>query len=329
MSTLLFRGIAKKTKSLIWFFAIGLTTLPVWADSKVVIGSGSISGVYFPTAAAICQFIQLEQSRHGLGCKVEQTGGAIENIKLLRSHKLPFALIQSDLQVDALQSEGVFEGQPPLVEMKSLFSLYGEALTLLVRSDAGIENIDDLRGRRVNLGAKESGSYVSVMKALNHFQIPKQEIGRVYAFPMHMQSHALCRNKVDALVFFAAHQNASTREATQRCGAVLVPITGKKVEELVFSDGRYEAYEIPDGMYKHNDHATLSYASRALLVAHKDVPDEVVYEVVKATFENFSDFKKLHPAFENLSKSDAVSKGLVVPHHAGAKRYFREVGLLR
>jgi TRAP transporter TAXI family solute receptor len=142
------------------------------------------------------------------------------------------------------------------------------------------------------------------------------------------QAQALADNKIDAIVFTVGHPSGSIQEATTTVDAKLVPVEGPEVDQLVADNAYYSKATIPGGMYRGSDGDTATFGVRATFVSSAEVPEEVIYQVVKAVFENFDDFKKLHPAFANLTKEEMVSASLSAPLHPGAEKYYKEAGLM-
>jgi TRAP transporter TAXI family solute receptor len=142
------------------------------------------------------------------------------------------------------------------------------------------------------------------------------------------QSAALGDNKVDAIIYTVGHPNGSIQEAPSTVDARLVNVDGPAIEALINDNPYYAAATIPGGMYAGNDEDTNTFGVRATFVTSSDVPDDVVYEVVKAVFDNFDRFKGLHPAFANLTPEEMITQGTSAPLHPGAEKYYREQGWL-
>ncbi len=142
------------------------------------------------------------------------------------------------------------------------------------------------------------------------------------------QAQALSDNNVDAIVFTVGHPNGSIQEATTTVDAKLIPVSGPEVDQLVAGNPYYSKATIPGGMYRGTDQDVETFGIVATFVSSAAVPDEVVYAVTRAVFENFEDFKKLHPAFANLEKENMVSQALSAPLHPGAEKYYKEAGLM-
>jgi len=142
------------------------------------------------------------------------------------------------------------------------------------------------------------------------------------------QSQALCDGNIDAFFYTVGHPSGAIKEATTSCDSVLVNVDNAATEKLINENPYYREATIPGGMYRGSDEDVTTFGVAATLVSSTDVSEEVVYQVVKAVFENFDSFKRLHPAFANLEKEEMVSNALSAPLHPGAKKYYKEVGLI-
>jgi TRAP transporter TAXI family solute receptor len=299
------------------------------ADTFITIGTGGVTGVYYPTGGAICRLVNKGRKEHGVRCSVESTAGSIYNVNTIRAGELDMGVVQSDVQYNALNGEGEeFEGQGPFEDLRAVFSVHPEPFTVVARADAGITTFDDLKGKRVNIGNPGSGqrSTMEVLMAAKGWTM--DDFALASELKSAEQAQALCDNKVDAMVFTVGHPSGSIQEATTTCDTVLVPVSGAEVDALVSENPYYSKAVIPGGMYRGTDGDTDTFGVRATFVTSAAVPDEVVYEVVKAVYENFDDFTKLHPAFANLNKEEMMSASLSAPLHPGAEKYYQEAGMM-
>jgi TRAP transporter TAXI family solute receptor len=299
------------------------------ADTFITIGTGGVTGVYYPTGGAICRLVNKGRKEHGVRCSVESTAGSIYNVNTIRAGELDMGVVQSDVQYNALNGEGEeFEAQGPFEDLRAVFSVHPEPFTVVARADAGITTFDDLKGKRVNIGNPGSGqrSTMEVLMAAKGWTM--DDFALASELKSAEQAQALCDNKVDAMVFTVGHPSGSIQEATTTCDTVLVPVSGAEVDALVSENPYYSKAVIPGGMYRGTDGDTDTFGVRATFVTSAAVPDEVVYEVVKAVYENFDDFTKLHPAFANLNKEEMMSASLSAPLHPGAEKYYQEAGMM-
>ncbi|MEJ2424606.1 MAG: TAXI family TRAP transporter solute-binding subunit [Candidatus Thiodiazotropha sp.] len=291
------------------------------------IGTGGLTGVYYPTGGAICRLLNMERKRHGIRCSVESTGGSIFNLNTIASGELDFGVAQSDWQYHAYQGTSKFSERGPNPDLRAVFSIHSEPFTVMTRKDSKIKGFEDLKGKRVNIGNPGSGQRGTMEVMMKREGWSKEDFKLASELKATEQARALCDNKIDAMVYVVGHPNASIKEAATACDARLVPVAGKIVEVLVSETPYYAMAVIPGGMYRGTDTDTPTFGVKATLVTSASVDEEVVYELVKAVFDNLGDFRKLHPAFAHL-KAVEMLEGNTAPFHPGALRYYKEKGWL-
>ena len=304
-------------------FAALLSPLPAAAQQKFVsIGTGGVTGVYYAAGGAICRLVNKDRADHGIRCSVESTGGSVFNVNTIKAGELDLGVVQSDVGFNAYNGEGQFKDAGKFDKLRSVFSLHPEPFTVVTRKEANIKSFDDLKGKRFNVGNPGSGTRASMEQLL-------AAQGRDLSFfslasELRPDEHgsALCDGKIDGFFYGVGHPSANIQDPTTSCGAQLVSLTGPVVDKLVETYPYYAKVAIPAGLYPNNPQETESYGVLATFVTSADVPVETVYTVVKAVFENFEDFKKLHPAFGHLEKEDMVKNGLSAPLHPGAEKFF-------
>ncbi len=312
-------------------FALVLSAVPQGAMAEqtfVTIGTGGVTGVYYPTGGAICRLVNKGKKEHGIRCSVESTGGSVYNLNTIAIGELDMGVAQSDQQYDALKGLNKFSEAGPNKDLRAVFSVHPEPFTVVARTDSGIKSFSDLKGKRVNIGDPGSGQRATIEVIMAKYGWTIKDFKLASELKAAEQSSALCDNKVDAIVYVVGHPNGSIQEATTACDATVVNVAGKEVDELIAENPYYRSATIPAGMYRGNDKDVKTFGVGATFVTSAKVPAEVIYQVVKAVFENFDDFKKLHPAFANLKKEEMIKDGLSAPLHEGAIRYYKEAGLL-
>ena len=294
----------------------------------IAIGTGGVTGVYYPTGGAICRLVNRDRAEHGIRCGVESTGGSVFNINAIRGGELEFGVAQSDWQYHAYNGTSRFEEQGAFEELRAVFSVHPEPFTVVARADAGIETFEDLQGKRVNVGNPGSGQRGTMEVLMEAMGWTMDDFAVASELQAAEQSQALCDNNIDAMVYTVGHPSGSIQEATTACDSVLVTVANDAVDMLVAENPFYRTATIPGGMYRGNDADVETFGVGATFVTSADVPEEVVYTVVSAVFENIDQFRSLHPAFANLDPAQMASDGLSAPLHPGAERYFREAGLI-
>ncbi|SEF98259.1 hypothetical protein SAMN04488045_1420 [Thalassococcus halodurans] len=298
------------------------------ADTFISIGTGGVTGVYYPTGGAICRMMAKTRKETGIRCAVESTGGSVYNINAIRSGELEFGVAQSDWQFHAFNGSSKFEEQGKFEGLRAVFSIHPEPFTVVARADAGISNFEDLKGKRVNVGNPGSGQRGTMEVLMEASGWTMDDFAVASELQAAEQSQALCDNNIDAMVYTVGHPSGSIQEATTACDAVLVNVTGDAVDQLVADNPFYRTATIPGGMYRGNDGDTATFGVGATLVTSADVPEDVVYNLVKSVFTDIDAFRGLHPAFANLDPKQMANDGLSAPLHPGAEKFYREAGLI-
>jgi len=307
--------------------ALAAASQPAAAQQQkfVTIGTGGVTGVYYAVGGAVCRLMNKDRAKTGIRCSVESTGGSVFNANAIKTGELDFGMAQSDIQYNATKGEAQFKGKAD-PDLRAVFSVHPEPFTVLARKEAGITKFEDFKGKRFNVGNPGSGTLASMEELLKQMGWTKATFSLASELKADEQGTALCDNKIDGFFYGVGHPSAAIQDPTTTCGAKLVPLTGKAVDDLVKAHSYYAIATIPGGMYAGNPDPTQTYGVLATMVTSAKVPDDVVYTLTKAVFENFDEFKKLHPAFANLDPKKMIKDGLSAPLHPGAAKYYKEKG---
>jgi len=297
------------------------------AEEFITIGTGGVTGVYYPTGGAICRLVNKGRKDHGIRCSVESTGGSVYNVNTIKEGELEFGVAQSDIQYNAFNGVVQFDGDA-FEGLRAVFSVHPEPFTVVARADSGIKTFDDLKGKRVNIGNPGSGQRATMEVLLEKMGWTTGDFALATELKAAEQSAALCDNQIDAMVYTVGHPSGSIQEATTACDSVLVEVSGDAVSALVEEFPFYSVATIPGGMYRGNDGDVKTFGVRATFVSSDAVSDDAVYAVVSSVFENIEDFKGLHPAFANLTAEEMATQSLSAPLHDGAAKYYKEKGLI-
>jgi TRAP transporter TAXI family solute receptor len=304
-----------------------LAPAPALAQQKfITVGTGGIVGVYYPLGGAICRFVNAGRKDHNLRCTVESTGGSVFNINSVLAADMDVGFAQSDTQFYAMQGQGPWKDKPQ-PKLRALFSVYPELFTLVARQDANIRKFEDIKGKRINIGDPGSGTRATMELVMKEFGISQADLKLASELKFVEMAPALCDNKIDAFVFVAGHPNAIFQEAATSCSSNIAAVAGPPIDKLVAANPFYAKADVPGKMYKGTDAAQPAFGVLATLVVSADMPEATAYVITKAVFDNFDDFKKLHPAIANITKEGSL-KGNTVPFHPGAVKYFKEKGLM-
>lgn len=293
-------------------------------EKFITIGTGGQTGVYYVVGQSVCKLVNRGTD---LKCTAPSTGGSVANVNAIISGDQDLAVAQSDVAYKALNGEDPWAGQP-FENLRSVFAVHPEPITVVARKEANIKTFDDLKGKRVNVGNPGSGTRETLEAILDAKGWTLDDFSLASELKSAEQAAALCDNKVDAIFFTVGHPAGTIQEATTACESNLVTVTGPEIDKLVEENPYYSKATIPGGLYSGNPDPTETFGVRAVFVTSADVPEDVVYNVVKSVFDNFDRFKGLHPAFANLEPQDMISQGLSAPLHPGAEKYYKEQGWL-
>lgn len=295
----------------------------------VTIGTGGVTGVYYPTGGAISKMVNKKRKEYNLRVTVESTAGSVFNVNAIMNGDLEFGVVQSDRQYQAIKGLKEWDGKPQ-DKLRSIFSIHPESISVVAAVDSGIQTIADLKGKIVNIGNPGSGQRGNSIDLLEAAGFDYEKDLNAEGLKAAESAGMLQDGRIDAFFYTVGHPNGSIKEATAGARKVrFVPVDKAIVDKLVDKFPYYAPAEIPVEFYPaaENKEDVPTFGVKATFVTSADVPDDIVYAIVKEVFDNFEEFKKLHPAYKVLTKENML-QGLSAPMHPGAKKYFREVGLL-
>jgi uncharacterized protein len=297
----------------------------------VTIGGGYTTGLYYQSGNAIAKVVNKRVQALGFRCKVVPTTGSAENVEEVLSREVQFAYVQSDVQFQAWNGVGPWSKKGPQKNLRSVFAVYPEALTLIAAEGSGIGSIEDLRGKRVNIGVPTSGQYQVALQALRAVGIDPGGQITATTYDSHEASDLLQRGQIDAYFYMVGHPNMNVREATtEKLKKVRIcEVAGSSIDTMLKEKPYYVKTVIPMRFYPNavNKGDVPTFGVEATLVTSASVPDEVVYKLTKEIFENLDQFKRLVAAQWQLTKKGML-EGLTAPIHPGAMRYYKEAGLM-
>jgi len=299
--------------------------------SFVTIGTGGVTGIYYPTGVAISRMVNKKFDEYKIKATVESTSGSVFNVNAVLNADLVFGVVQSDRQYQACNGLAEWSKYGKQTDLRSLFSVHPESITLIASEKSGIREIKDLKGKRVNLGNRGSGYLQNSRDVLKAVGLAEgDDLSAEYAKAVEAPG-LLQDERIDAFFYTVGHPNGNIKEATSgRIKVFIIPITGPGIDKMLKEYSYYAESIIAHSFYPYakNTQDIETIGVKATFVTSKNVDDDIVYAITKEVFENFEDFKSLHPAYEVLTKKDML-KGLTAPIHKGALRYYREAGLAK
>ena len=299
----------------------GINPVSVAAKTKfVTIGTGAVTGVYYPTGGAISRMINAKRRQYGIRASVESTGGSVDNVNAIMAGELEFGIVQSDRQYQAWKGLAEWKDSGPQKKLRAIFSIHPESITLVASETSGILALSDLRNKRVNIGNPGSGQRQNSIDTLRAVGIDyhtgiKAEGVKAAEAPGMLQA-----GRIDAFFYTVGHPSGAIKEATSGATKVrLIPVEGTGIDKLTSEFPYYAKAIVAKELYPKalNTEDVPTFGVKATFVTSSDMPDEIVYAIVKEVFDNLEAFKKLHPAYAQLTKENML-EGLSAPLHPGA-----------
>jgi len=326
----------KKTLILTMAFLFGFSLLmgsapsPVQAKTTfVTIGTGGVTGVYYPTGGAISKIVNKKKKEYGLRVTVESTGGSAFNVNAIMAGDLELGIVQSDRQYQAWEGLKEWKEAGPQKDLRAICSFHPETIILVAGDDTGIKKIEDLKGKHVSIGNMGSGFRGNAIDALEAAGINWETDLKTESLKAAEQAKMLQDGRIDAFFYTVGNPNGSIKEVTSGSRKVhFVPIVGPGIDKLVAKWPYYAKAVVPKSMYEMatNPGDVPTFAVKATFCTSAKVPDFVIYAITKELFDNLEEFKKLHPAYEFLTQKSML-EALSAPIHPGAMKYYKEAGL--
>ena len=309
---------------------LGLSSLSLAGDNRIVsLGTGGETGLYYPTGGALCRLVNLTRQEHGIRCVVNTSPGSVANLQRVGNGELDLgiaeagqlhnAVAQSDTQPDTLPGE----------ELRILFKLFPEYISIVTRRDSGIESLDDLQGKRINIGRENSSQEITFKLLMDARDWQLDDFTEVHRLAPADQADALCQNRIDATLYVVGHPSGAVKEALRDCDSRLLSLSPVDISSLMSNNPYYQPTTIPQTLYESQQQDVTTAGVNAVLFSRADLPDDVAYALVKALFGQFNQFRAMHPAFFSLQSEQLIDGPLAAPLHPGAERYFRETGLIQ
>jgi TRAP transporter TAXI family solute receptor len=302
---------------------------PAYAEKTVTVGTAGVTGVYYPAGGAICRLVNRGRKEHGVRCSVESTNGSINNLEFIRKRDIDAGIVQSDMVYHAYRGDDIFEGVGGDKDLRVLFFLHSEPVTVIARKSSGVKLLEDLKGKRIYTGLEGSGMRVTFDELIRAKGWTEKNFTRVENIASQGQAKALCSGKIDALVYAGGHPNGAVQQITSACPTTIVGIASHAVDAMIKEHPYYSRAVIPGGMYPGNPQDVQTFGVDAVLVASNNLDEESAYHITKAVFDNLDDFKMLHPVFATLDAGEMTRATNIAPYHPGALRYFQEKGMLQ
>jgi len=296
-----------------------LLTSTILNGKFITIGTGGVTGTYYVTGSEICKLINKTKNKTKLRCSAEVTSGSVYNISAIKNNELDFGIVQNDV---------VYQSNKNSSNIRTVMAIYPELFTLVTRKDANINSYKDLKNKRINIGNRGSGNEATALAMFESIGFKKSDLKFAGSLESVEMPDALRDNKIDGYFFMVGHPTQNITNASNSVPVKITPLKGKAIDKFVKDNPYFIKSSIKGGLYKGNYSNISTFGVKAVLVTNSDVSSKNVYILVKSILDNFEAFKKLHPAYSNITK-ESLLVGLSAPLHDGAKKYFKEIGLLK
>lgn len=290
----------------------------------ITIGTGGVTGTYYPTGGAICRMVKAAETP--IRCSVESTGGSVYNVNTIKAGELDFGIAQSDTAYQALNGEGKFT-DAPVTELRSVLAIYPELLSLIVRKDANIKTLQDVKGKKINVDVPGSGNRMTAEAVFDASGISIDDLAFANELKASEGPTMLKDKKVDGYFYMVGHPTANIKDAANSVSIDLVPIEGEGINKLVADNPYYAKGTILAEYYEGVEKDIPSIGVKAVLVTREDMADDAVTAITQAILDNFDEFKESHPAYKNITK-ESLLEGLAVPQHPAAAAVFEKAGIV-
>ena len=293
--------------------------------SKTIIGSGSLTGVYYVVANTICDIHQ----KNNKDCRAIETKGSVHNLEMLKSGKIKFAIVQSDTQYNAYKGLDQFTGKP-FEKLRTVFSIYPESFTVVVSEKSGIKNFFDLVDANINTGTVGSGTRHTTNLFLSYMGADKKKLSQKDSSSYEEAQKKLCDGDLDGMTFVTGHPSKQIKNILLACkdsNLRILPVAGDEVDNFIEKNPFLQKSFIPAKAYLENNDIK-TFGVSANLVTRSDVSEEEVYKDIDRIFSNLGVLRDTHDVLLFFDKTRAVDGAIPSPLHEGAKKYFIENGLL-
>ncbi|MBN1515034.1 TAXI family TRAP transporter solute-binding subunit [Candidatus Sumerlaeota bacterium] len=293
------------------------------------IGTGGKTGVYYPTGGAIKKMVEKNQAQNGVFLSVESTAGSVFNTNALLQGDLEFGIVSADVQYQAWNGMGEWSDQGPQHDLRFMLSFYSEAVTLVAMDDSGINSLEDVKGKHINIGNPGSGTRVAALIALEAAGIDPEKDIMAESVKPDDAAELMRDGKIDAFFYVVGHPNGSVLQATAIANR---PVHFVPISHIEAIAAKYPYYSPTKILIQHypgatNEEDVPTFGVKATMLTRKDVPDDVVYAMTREIFERLDAFKVLHPAYQELTPQNMLL-GQTAEIHPGAERYYKEAGLM-
>jgi TRAP transporter TAXI family solute receptor len=305
---------------------MGMFSIGMAAERQfVAIATGGTGGTYYPLGGALAQM--LSNYVEGLIVTAQTGNASVANCNLISRGQIESAFSQANATYWCYSATGILVGTEPITNLRGIAALYPETIHIIATKASGIKTIEDLKGKKVGVGAPNSGTAADAEIILNAHGITFGDIKADF-IDFNEVAQRLVDGQIDAGFTTAGYPTSSIIDIATKRDMVLVPISAEKIKQLVEAIPYYGATTIPAGIYKGIDEPVLALATPALWICDAKLEPTLVYKMTKALWEHRDVLEKVHSQGKNITLETALD-GMGIPLHPGAELYYKEVGLIK
>ena len=286
--------------------------------------TGGTSGIYYPMGVALSQIYgkAIPQAK----VSVQATKASAENLNLLQAGRGEVAFTLGDALSDAWKGDAEAGFATPLKKLRGMAGIYPNYIQIVASADSGIKTLADLKGKRVSVGAPKSGTELNARAVLKAAGLTYKDLAKVEYLPFGESVELMKNRQLDVTLQSAGLGVSALRDLSASMKIVVVEIPAAVVARI--GDPAYLPAIVPANTYEGQTRDVPAIAIQNFLVTHEGVPTDTVYKMTRAMWENLDALVAAHAAGKAIRKESAL-KGMPVPLHPGAEKYYREIGLLK
>jgi TRAP transporter TAXI family solute receptor len=285
----------------------------------IKIATGNKKALAYPILSSMCNLFNQKNLDKKLSCQVVETGGSEDNLSGLISKKYEAGVLKADMEYNAYNGIGTYFGKP-YRELRTMFGLYNEYLTIVVKNNSSISGLKDFKNKRIYIGNKGSGSRTMVDKLFAATGWKDQDFKELHEEQADKIYDLFCSNQIDAAIYLVGHPNSIFTKTLKECDTKLISFSRKEIENYIDLFRYIVPSVIKKRTYVNQNYDVQTIASQLLLATSSDVDEKIIYDFVKTISENYKELQNRNPALRGASLFS--SESAIIPLHRGSARYY-------
>ncbi|MBE8951893.1 MAG: TAXI family TRAP transporter solute-binding subunit [Quinella sp. 1Q7] len=287
-------------------------------EQFINIATGGTAGTYYPIGGAIAEVL----NKNGMNASAQSTGASVANINMLKDKQVELAIVQNDITYYAVNGLEMFKESGKIENLSGIASLYPETCQFIVREDSGIKSINDLKGKRVAVGAAGSGAEANARQILEAYGITYDDVEEQF-LSFAEGAYAIKDKTVDAAFVTAGYPTASVQDVASQNKIRLLPVGDEQIKILTDKYPFYTKTVVPKGVYQGFDEEVQTVSVMAILVCNDKIDAALGEKLTKAVFDNVDKIAAAHSAGKNIKKESALTGMDFIKMNEGATKVLK------